>query len=1013
MKFRSRALVALLAAFLMLFSSACSPKVVDKYVDREVEVEVEVEVPDSINVENIAMKKGESREIAVSFVPAHAYAAYAFSVPVERQSEISIKNGVVTALKASDRPITVTAYALDDSLDMQTEFTVSIEGYYDPADGAIYAFNRAGSFDYPVPATSLDPAATGWTVQKNIEEEINVLSLSFYDLEEEERDPNSTRWAPRYSHEDVSGNNVKIFDPFEFDVTFSRTLVNVPAGTWHFSMYMEGNNVNVTWNITGTDEETFSIASTPTWYYKDLVLTEAKTIEFSIRLAGETTNPDDSTSSPWVFFDSVRAINELAVEKDDDTAPSVVESAWTNYVVDPGFGAADANTPLASQSPDYAWKVGNTLNALGGKYVDNVVNAPDIVTSDTNFQIDANGLSGKFKTTNSYNASRNQRFTVYQDITGIPHNFYTFSGYFMGGPDSIQSKPRTNAGLRLFVTYKDIMGNEVTKFQNITVQSYFEGYMYTGMEGIEIVDGNARIGFDFCRSAWGQDGTDCWFQFDDFSFAATNELNDEDIDIFNTGGLTQLLGMAADLADADALTDTGFTGSGSNATAEIDTTADNQAVGAAKTLAVTATAATTYTLTQEVSVTAGKPYVFSALIKSDGEYEAYVTAGSVKGTKVSNAATYMQTYAECTPTTSTLTISLTVTTLDAASVYFDWIIFADASIGIAVDDVVDMWVGATVSPYVQFTPSSKAEACKFEVVTQTPVAAFTVTEAGVVTADKAGTATIRVTHAASGATTTFAVSAIERPLMTGISLENKESLEGAIISTKLLLVTRTPAASIIGAITYTVADDSKDLVSISGTRMTMLKAGTATINVSALDANGDAVTTTFEILIRTEREYETLQKLAAFKATANSVTSFEDGGWTVTKNVAPIGEWAARAYLTANEMFGDGNGTIWRVGGAQEYHLELTMTYTNMQGGTYSFSSVSQIATKGMTITVKLNDEEAVMANTANSAAKKTTTVEATILDGGSLTVTFVLAGSADGPWANSPALALSLTKTA
>lgn len=1000
MKGRRRTLTAILVACVMLLVSACATgeKIVDRkgdpvYEDRYVDVEKPYDVPDSINVENIVMKKGESKEIAVTFIPAHAYTAYAFSIPIDRQGEITIKNGVITALKASDMPITVTAYATDDSLDIYDEFTVTVNGYFDPSSGPIYAFNRAGSFDYPVPSTSLDPAATGWTVTKHGEEEINTLTLSHYDLEEEARDPNSTRWAPRYSHEDVVANNVKIFDPFEFDVTFSRTLVNVPAGTWHFSMYMEGNNVGVTWGMTGTKDSTFSIASVPTWYYKDLVLTEPTTVEFSLKLLGETTNPDDSTSSPWVFFDSVRAINELAVEKEDDTAPSVVESAWTNYVVDAGFGAAESNTPVAAQSPDYPWKVGETLNTTyTGQYVSNVVNAPDVVTSDTNFQVDANGKSGKFKTTTANSSNNNNhRFTVYQDLTGVPHNFYTFSGYFMGGPDSIQSSPRTNGGLRLFVTYKDITGATVTKFKNVTVQSYFEGYIQTAMDGIEIVDGNVRIGFDFCRSAWANDSTDCWFQFDDFSFAATNELNDEDIDIFNTGGLMQLLGFQPDLTGVDELSGTGFTGSGNDASAAIDTTADNQAVGEAKTVAVTATAATTYTLTQDVAVTSGVPYVFSALVKSDIEFEAYVSAGANKGTTVTNASSYMQTYVECTPTSATVTLTVTVKTFAAGAVYFDWIIFADATVSIAVDDVVDMWVGDSISPFVRFIPSSKAQPCTFEFVSQSVAEAFTVSTDGVVSALKAGTAVLKVTHEESGATTTFNISAIERPLLTAITVEDKESLVGGVISTKLLLVTKEPATAIMGAVTYAVDAGSASLASLTGTRLTMLAPGVATINVTALDVNGNQVTTSFTVLIRTVIEAETLKKIATFNSGSYNADSFTDGGWTVVSN--SVGTKTFTAANIFGKMSGVGSG-IWAADGQVDYDFKISQTLTGLQAGTYTFKLTTKAAFNGVVLTAGLGDQSDTYTN-ANSSAENTLELTYTVeADGGSLEVWFSLTGT-------------------
>ncbi len=979
----SKSVLAFVVAFALLFTgTGC-----EKIVDREIEVNRGVR-PDEISVEDITLEKGESKAINVTFNPGDAYTRYAFSVPVERQSEISIYNGVVKGLKAAAAPVPVTCYALDESLELTATFNVKVEGYYDPVDGPIYAFNRMGSFDYPVPADSLDPGATGWSVTNNGTEDINTLTLSYYDAEEEARDPGATRWAPRYSHDAVEKNNLKIFDQFEFDVTLETELVNVPAGKWYFSMFMEGNNVQASWNITGLDAYEFPIAATPTWYYRELEFTQAVTLQFSLRLVGETTNPDDDKTSPWIFFDSIRAINSQNAELEDDVPPVVEVLPYTNYVTDGNFGAAETNVPIGDMT-DYVWKVGpslrdGTLNLSNSQL--------DIVSSDTNFLVDGNGKSGKFKTTVT-GAGRVQRFSVYQDVVGIPHNFYSYTGYFMGNPDN---QTRENQYLRMFVTYNDIKGQPVTVFKNIRTESYFNGYIQNTLEGIEITDGRARIGFDFYRSTsgiatWGSE-QDCWFQFDDISLIATNELNEEEVNIFNTWGLTQLLPTDADLGDVSDIASTGWELEGENASADIDTNAQHSAVGA-NSIKVTTTEAADAALKQTLTgLTAGQTYVLSSHIKGSGEFNAFVSADGKAGTAVNSSGVYLQSYIEFTADGDTAELAINVQTPGAVSVYLDWIICASTSVSISVQDIENLWVGDSQSALVQFIPSSKAEACVFEVVSETVAGAVAVSEDGVVSAFAAGTSVIRATHEASGATTTFSVTATERPLLTSISIEDRVRPLGSVISTKLLLITRTPATAIMTDVTYSIAEGSQDLVALSGTRLTMVKAGVATINVSAKDAKGGIVSSSFDITIQTVQEANRVAGLARFNKDARSIVSFEEGGWTVVSN-----NGSGTPTFTANNVFAN----LWVKDNPAVYNFMAEQTFVNMQAGTYTMTMTmtAGVGGGGITLTGYANGNEHSQLFNSNWPAPTHTVVVTAVVaeDGGTLKVGFSITGSLTG----------------
>jgi hypothetical protein len=422
--------------------------------------------PDSVNVNDITINKGESELINVNFVPSDAYHKYAFSVPIDRQSEIVIKNGLVTGLKANALPVPVTLYCPGNE-DLTATFNVKVNGYFDSVDGSVYAFNRMGTFDYPTPSNSNDVAATGWNVTKNSLEAVNTYTLSHFDLEEEARDPNSTRWAPRYAVPQIERNNVKIFDQFEFDYTFTHTLQNVPVGTWYFSVFMEGNNVQAIWDITGLETISSPVASSPSWYYQELVLSEVTTVTYTLRLIGETTNPDDSKTSPWIFFDSIRAVNEFAVVYSDDKPQTNDTVSYTNYVKDGNMGENPTNRPLQTLS-ESKWKVGNNHRT-------SLINLPntelDIVSSDTNFDIDPNGKSMKFKSTVS---NGQDKFSVYQDLTGIPYNYYELTLYAMGNPDN---QTRENEYFRMFVTYNNLKGEEVTVYKNVRTESYMNGYI--------------------------------------------------------------------------------------------------------------------------------------------------------------------------------------------------------------------------------------------------------------------------------------------------------------------------------------------------------------------------------------------------------------------------------------------------------------------------------------------------------------------------------------------------------
>lgn len=995
-----KSIVALMMTFVMLFMTACH-----KNVYREIENNLGV-MPDELQVADITLNKGESKEIEVEFEPFDAYARYAFSVPVDRQSEISITNGVVKGLKAAATPVPVTCYALDESLDLSKTFNVKVNGYYDAVDGAIYALNRMGSFDYPVPATSVNPAATGWTVTDNGTEGINTLTLSHYDLEEEARDPNSTRWAPKYAHPAVEKNNVKIFDQFEFNVTFSTTLANVPAGKWNFSVFMEGNNVQAKWNITGLEEYVFPVAASPSWYYQVLELTAPATLDFSLQLIGETTNPDDDKTSPWIFFDSIRAVNGLNIEFDDDV-PAVVEiSPYTNYVKDSNFGAAETNVPLVTMT-EYPWKVGNSLRS---NTLDLNNSELDVVSSDTNFQVDANGKSGKFKTVVS--AGKTQRFSLYQDLSGIPHNFFSFTAYFMGNPDN---QTRENQYFRMFVTYKDVKGVEVTVYKNVRTESYMNGYIKNTMEGIEITDGKARIGIDFYRSnastgGWGNE-SDCWFQFDDVSFIATNQLNEEEIDIFNTWGLTQLLPTAPDLGDVSTVESTGWTGNGENATASIDTAAANSAVGA-NSIKIAATAATTYTLTQTVTgLNIGETYVLSSHMKSSAAFDGFVSADGQSGTIVSNSMVYLQSYIEFTATATTAELAITAITADIADVYLDWVIFTSTSIVISVENVANIWVGDSLSTYVQFIPSSKAAACNYVIQTESVPGAVTISDDGVISAIKAGVTTIAVTHPASGATTTFTVTSADRPLLTSISVENKVKALGSVISTKLLLVTKTPATAIMGTVTYSIAEGSEAFVSLQGTKINLIAAGVAIVNVTALDVNGTPVNTSFTVTVQTIQEANRIAQLASFNAGARNNVSFADGGWKVISN---NGENSTPTF-GPNNIFG--GSLLWIKNNPANYNFMLQQSFTNMQAGNYTFNVTLHAAKGGtgtITFTAVANDVTGTLVTyTSSSAATKTATATGVVAeDGGTLTISFSISGNLTGSsslWGNG-VTAVSLT---
>jgi hypothetical protein len=377
--------------------------------------------------------------------------------------------------------------------------------------------------------------------------------------------------------------------------------------------------------------------------------------------------------------------------------------------------------------------------------------------------------------------------------------------------------------------------------------------------------------------------------------------------------------------------ETGWTLASGDATLDI---ASGVGYVGTKAISVTSTGQTVATISQDISgLDVNKTYVLSTHLKSTGVFSAYVVADGHAGTVVSSSTSYLQSYVEITPSASTITLSIVIAFDAEAVVYLDWVIFADSSIRISVNDIVDIWTNEVVTPFVKFIPSSKAAPVNFTISSQSPANAFEVI-GQTIKSNTAGSASIHVLHPESGAVADFTISAIDRPLLESISLANKEVSIGQVISTKLLLVTKTPDTAIMGDVVYSVEPGSESLVTLAGTRLTPIAAGLAVVRATTHAVDNSVVTTTFNINILSEVDFNTKTLLRNFNETAYNLDGFAAGGWNVISNSITAG--SQNFSFTVQSVFG--TSTQWTVGSAAVHNFVLEQTLTGVAAGTYKFT---------------------------------------------------------------------------
>ena len=164
----------------------------------------------------------------------------------------------------------------------------------------------------------------------------------------------------------------------------------------------------------------------------------------------------------------------------------------------------------------------------------------------------------------------------------------------------------------------------------------------------------------------------------------------------------------------------------------------------------------------------------------------------------------------------------------------------------------------------------------------------TVTSAGVVTAVKAGTATITCTAKdGSGVKATCEVT-VEEPiqLVTGITL-NKTSAELKVGETASLTATVSPANATNKEVSWTTSDSSVATVTSSGV-VTAIKAGTATITCTAKDGSG--VKATCQVTVeKEEEETNPIQLVTQIVLSQTTATLVIGENTTLTAYIAPTG----------------------------------------------------------------------------------------------------------------------------